>query len=111
MFAASRRRRRTREGEGQGGATASGYVDEVGAERPVARIFPGDAPVPKFLSLCLPLAALALAPALAQPTVPARPWSEAQVKAILDKTQTTRLAPDLNHLSPGERMAVKRLLE
>ena len=38
-------------------------------------------------------------------------WSAAQTREILDKTQTIRLAPDLSHLSAGERTAVARLLE
>jgi hypothetical protein len=50
------------------------------------------------------------APAAAQSPAP-REWSPAQAKAILDKTQTIRLAPSLAHLSPGERIAVNKLLE
>ncbi|MEA3016824.1 MAG: hypothetical protein QOI38_1546 [Sphingomonadales bacterium] len=38
-------------------------------------------------------------------------WTPAQVREILDRTETTRLAPDLSHLSAGERAAVARLLE
>jgi hypothetical protein len=38
-------------------------------------------------------------------------WTPAQVREILDKTQTTRLAPDLSHLSAGERTAVEKLLQ
>ena len=55
------------------------------------------------------LAALA---AVAQPVLgqPAQ-WSPAQTREILDKTQTIRLAPDLSHLTPGERAAVAKLLE
>jgi hypothetical protein len=48
-------------------------------------------------------------PAAAQ--APARPWSPQQVQAVLDKTQTTRLAPNLSHLTAGERQAVAKLLE
>ncbi|HEY0150012.1 MAG TPA: hypothetical protein VGB70_13550 [Allosphingosinicella sp.] len=57
------------------------------------------------------------APAAAQPAKPqagaqtAREWTPAQVAEILAKTQTTRLAPSLAHLSPGERTAVSNLLE
>jgi hypothetical protein len=40
-----------------------------------------------------------------------RTWSPSQVREILDKTQTTRLAPDLSHLTAGERTAVAKLLE
>jgi hypothetical protein len=62
----------------------------------------------------LPLLLLAV-PALASaaPVAPpaAHVWSPAQVQEILDKTQTTRLAPDLSHLTAGERVAVAKLLE
>jgi hypothetical protein len=62
--------------------------------------------LPAFLLL---VAAL-LTPAPAQPPPP-REWTPAQAKAILDKTQTIRLAPSLAHLTPGERIAVAKLLE
>lgn len=55
------------------------------------------------------LLALLTGPAAAQP--PAREWTAAQARAILDKTQTIRLDPSLAHLSPGERIAVTKLLE
>jgi hypothetical protein len=66
--------------------------------------------------LALPLLCAAiLAPAAAQSPAAqspaAREWSPAQAKAILDKTQTIRLAPSLAHLTPGERVAVSKLLE
>lgn len=59
-----------------------------------------------------PLATLlaALSPAAAQAPA-AREWTPAQAQAILDKTQTIRLAPSLAHLTPGERTAVAKLLE
>ncbi|HEX7174168.1 MAG TPA: hypothetical protein VF240_02625 [Pyrinomonadaceae bacterium] len=38
-------------------------------------------------------------------------WPEARSREILEKTQTVRLAPDLSHLSEGERRAVAKLLE
>ncbi len=38
-------------------------------------------------------------------------WPEEKSRAILEKMQTVRLAPDLTHLSAGERRAVERLLE
>jgi hypothetical protein len=60
------------------------------------------------------LAALLLAFSLLMPATaqtPAREWTPAEAKAILDKTQTIRLAPALAHLSPGERVAVQKLLE
>jgi hypothetical protein len=53
-------------------------------------------------------ALIAVAPAAAQAP---REWSAAQAQEILDKTQTIRLAPSLAHLSPGERVAVAKLLE
>lgn len=61
-----------------------------------------------FVTLAALVIALALAPAAAQAP---REWTPAQAQAILDKTQTIRLAPSLGHLSPGERVAVARLLE
>ncbi|HEY0132287.1 MAG TPA: hypothetical protein VGB57_12885 [Allosphingosinicella sp.] len=63
--------------------------------------------LPAFLLL---LATLLAAPATAQAPAP-REWTPAQVQAILDKTETIRLAPTLAHLSPGERVAVTKLLE
>ena len=53
-------------------------------------------------------AAVLAAPVTAQAP---REWSPAEAQAILDKTQTIRLAPSLAHLSPGERIAVAKLLE
>jgi hypothetical protein len=51
-------------------------------------------------------------------TAPAAPaltlegaWTVAQTQPIVDKTQTVRLAPDLAHLTAGERAAVAKLLE
>ena len=59
----------------------------------------------KFALLLLPLAAAAsLAPAQA-------PWTPAQSQEILDKTLPIRLAPDLSHLTAGERAAVAKLVE
>jgi hypothetical protein len=56
-------------------------------------------------------AIVALAPAASQAPPAPREWGPAQVRAILDKTQTIRLSPSLAHLSPGERVAVTKLLE
>jgi hypothetical protein len=67
------------------------------------------AEIVNFVNFTLLLAALA-GPAAAQAPAP-REWQPAQVQAILDKTQTIRLAPSLAHLSPGERVAVEKLLE
>lgn len=42
---------------------------------------------------------------------PAGYWGLEKSQPITEKTQTIRLAPDLSHLSPGERTAVAKLLE
>ncbi|MGA9583277.1 MAG: hypothetical protein WBR13_15055 [Allosphingosinicella sp.] len=57
------------------------------------------------------LLALLAAPAAAQAPAAPSEWTPAQVRAILDKTQTIRLSPSLDHLTPGERVAVAKLLE
>lgn len=64
----------------------------------------GAAAAPLALLLADPMAPVAAQPA-------AREWSAAEAQAILDKTQTIRLAPSLAHLSPGERIAVGKLVE
>jgi hypothetical protein len=65
--------------------------------------------------LFLPLAATASAYALAQTppmTAPAAAaWTPAQTQEILARTQTIRLAPNISHLSAGERVAVQKLIE
>jgi hypothetical protein len=38
-------------------------------------------------------------------------WPPERMRPILEKTMTVRLAPDLSALDPGERLAVRRLLE
>jgi hypothetical protein len=60
-----------------------------------------------------PLGVSAPAAAQASQAAPAaaREWTPTQVQEILAKTQTTRLAPNLSHLTPGERTAVANLLE
>ncbi len=62
-------------------------------------------------------AALFLAAAVLLPVAGARGedvpegyWSEAQARALLDKTLTVRLAPDLSGLSAAQAAAVERLL-
>lgn len=65
---------------------------------------------PAALILCLPLLASGLF-AQEKPAVPATYWSEAQADALLSKTGTIRLAPDLSALTPGEQAALKDLLE
>lgn len=57
------------------------------------------------------LVAVPLVPAAAAQSPAPREWAPAQVQAILDKTQTIRLSPSLAHLTPGERIAVAKLLE
>ncbi|MBK7536496.1 MAG: NUDIX hydrolase [Myxococcales bacterium] len=50
-------------------------------------------------------------PASGAPRLPPAPgWSDAQVQSILDATLTVRLAPELAHLSPGESLALQKLL-
>ncbi|OJU13825.1 MAG: NUDIX hydrolase [Caulobacterales bacterium 68-7] len=58
-------------------------------------------------------AALSLALTVASTTSaqPAKEWTTAQAREILDKTQTTRLTPDLGQLSAGEKAAVSKLLQ
>ncbi|HWN68505.1 MAG TPA: hypothetical protein VNM90_12785 [Haliangium sp.] len=56
---------------------------------------------------------LPLVTAIAQPRYPAAQpatWTQAQTKEILDRTQTIRLAPDISHLTEGERTAVQKLI-
>ena len=50
-------------------------------------------------------------PQNAPSALPAGYWSREQSKALVEKTQTVRLAPDLSHLTEGERRAVAKLLE
>ncbi|HEY0625651.1 MAG TPA: hypothetical protein VGD10_02850 [Allosphingosinicella sp.] len=64
--------------------------------------------------LLLPILALTSAAPLAAEaafqTPQAGTWTSAQVQEILEKTETVRLAPDISHLTPGERQAVARLI-
>ncbi|HEY8572292.1 hypothetical protein [Phenylobacterium sp.] len=58
------------------------------------------------------LACFLAAPGLTQPKPAATAeWSPLQAQAILDKTQTLTLKPDLSHLSPGEQTAVHKLVQ
>src|SRR5687767_1425245 len=41
---------------------------------------------------------------------PAGYWPHEKSQPIIEKTQTIRLAPDLSHLSAGEKLAVRKLL-
>ncbi|HEX2165524.1 MAG TPA: NUDIX hydrolase [Thermoanaerobaculia bacterium] len=58
-----------------------------------------------FAALLLVPSSAALA---ADPPTP--PWPAARRQAVLEKTLELRLAPDLSHLTPGERRAVDELL-
>jgi len=61
--------------------------------------------------LILPLALLlAVPPLVAQPARQAG-YTPQQADAILEKTQTIRLAADLSRLAPAERQAVAKLIE
>jgi hypothetical protein len=76
----------------------------------LARVFSGYClHIVNIVNFTLLLVAVAAA-ADAQAPAP-REWAPAQVQEILDKTQTIRLSPSLAHLSPGERIAVNKLLE
>jgi hypothetical protein len=68
----------------------------------------------------LALAALAASNLLAQTSarrpaqgggLPAGYWPEEKSRALLDKTGEVRLAPDVSHLSAGERRALEKLIE
>jgi hypothetical protein len=69
----------------------------------------------KLVSLLILSTAAFVVPATAQQPVqaPARAasWTPGQVRQILEKTQTTRLAPNVSHLTAGERQAVAKLIE
>jgi hypothetical protein len=47
----------------------------------------------------------------AQPPAPRPAWPAEKVQAVLERTARTRLAPDLQHLTAGERAAVAKLIE
>ena len=55
-------------------------------------------------------AALLMAAVDAQSPAPRAVWPAAKVQGILERTARTRLAPDLSHLTAGERTAVEKLL-
>ena len=64
-----------------------------------------------MLRLGLFAAALAAAVVAAAQAPPPAAWSHQQMAEILERTETIRLAPDLSHLSAGERQAVAKLIE
>ncbi len=47
----------------------------------------------------------------AQGGLPAGYWPEERSSALLEKTGHVRLAPDLSHLTEGERRSVAKLIE
>src|SRR6185503_7258085 len=63
-----------------------------------------------ILGICVTLFAQSPRPKTSG-TWPAGYWPRDKSQPIIDKTQTIRLAPDLSHLSAGERAAVAKLLE
>src|SRR6185503_497548 len=63
-----------------------------------------------ILGICVTLFAQSPRPKTSG-TWPAGYWPRDKSQPIIDKTQTIRLAPDLSHLSTGERAAVAKLLE
>lgn len=64
-----------------------------------------------LLSLCLSTMAQTGPRMNASNNLPPGYWPLEQSQPILDKTQTIRLSPGLEHLSQGERKAIERLLE
>ena len=65
-----------------------------------------------LLAFTLAVALTASVPASAQQKpLPDGYWPEAKSNAILEKTETIRLAPDLSSLTPAEQAALKDLLE
>ena len=69
--------------------------------------------VAQALILCLFVLASAQSRSRQRPTTTPPPgyWPLEKSQPIIDKTQTIRLAPDLSHLTGGERKAVANLLE
>ena len=65
-----------------------------------------------LLFIALAAAPMAVVPAQTPPAATkADVWTPAQTQEILSRTQTIRLAPDVSHLSAGERTAVVKLIE
>ena len=65
----------------------------------------------RLLLTILLAATVAASSLLAQAGSTRRAWTPEQVQSILERTARTRLAPDLSHLTAGERQAVATLLE
>lgn len=70
----------------------------------------------KLSAVALVLISLTVMPAQIGSTMnaqglPAGYWPLEKSQPLIDKTQTIRLAPDTSHLSPGEKVAVEKLIE
>jgi len=67
--------------------------------------------VPLILGLCIVGIAQTGSRMRSNKTIPPGYWPLEKSQPIIDKTQTIHLAPDISHLSNGERKAVEKLLE
>jgi hypothetical protein len=71
----------------------------------------------RWLALVSITACALLSPARPAAQAPSRAgavtaaWTPEQIAGVLERTQTIRLAPDISHLSKGERVAVEKLIE
>ncbi|MEJ7578440.1 MAG: hypothetical protein WKF74_15695 [Pyrinomonadaceae bacterium] len=64
-----------------------------------------------ILTMTVSMLAQTASPKTPASNLPAGYWPSERSQAIIDKTQSVRLAPDLAHLSAGERAAIGKLLE
>jgi len=87
-----------------------GVPGSFGRRWTAASAFTGNKGFSAAISVIFVTFGLVAAPASVPAQAP-REWTPAQAQAVLDKTQTIRLAPSLAHLTPGERVAVDKLLE
>ncbi len=67
--------------------------------------------IPLILSLCIVGIAQTGSRMRSNKAIPPGYWTLEKSQPIIDKTQTIRLAPDISHLSEGERKAVEKLIE
>lgn len=67
--------------------------------------------IPLILGLCIVGTAQTGSRMRSSKAIPPGYWTLEKSQPIIDKTQTIRLAPDVSHLSEGERKAVEKLLE
>jgi hypothetical protein len=65
----------------------------------------------RFLALAALVAMTTQLFAQGGPKLPPGYWPQERSQPLIDKTQPVRLAPDLSHLSEGERRAVSKLIE